>query len=90
MQKPHPDRSLCLKAKALSPPTANQVEDLDNILTDWAHSRHHILEEEPGNIMSDEALQTSLSSISPQELARDMRRAVTYCDYTNGGHGFGQ
>ena len=86
----NPNRLLDLKAKALSPPKATRVEDLDKILTEWKHIRHQILEEDPNHTMSDETLQTILLKVIPQELVRDMRRKLKDGEYKDDYHGFGQ
>ena len=52
----NPNHLIDPKAKALSPSKANKVSDLDQILTDWRHTRKMIVAEDPTCRMDDNNL----------------------------------
>ena len=68
------NRLIDLKAKALSPPQANKVSELDKILTEWRHTRKLIVEEDPKYKM-DETMQTILK-IMPPGYVKDIREQL--------------
>ena len=72
----NPNRLVDLKAKALSPPWANEAGDLDKILTKWNHTRKMIVEEDPKYKMDDETMQTILWKIMLPEYVKDMREQL--------------
>ena len=72
----NPNRLIDLKAKALSPPLANEAGDLDKILTEWRHTRKMIVEEDPKYKMDDETMQTILLKIMLPEYVKDMREQL--------------
>ena len=79
-----------LKAKALSPPRATKVTDLDKILTDWKHVRQQIMEEDSSYSMTGETLQTILLKIMPTAYVKEVRELITKGKYKDDYHGFEQ
>jgi hypothetical protein len=86
----NPNKLIDLKAKALSPPKANKVNDLEKILTDWKHVRQQIVEEDKDYKMDDETMQTILLKIMPQDFVKDMREQLTQGKHHKDYHGFEQ
>ena len=86
----NPNRLLELKAKALAPTRAKNVNELEKVLTEWKFVRRTIVEEDPEFSMADETLQTLLLRIIPADYVKDMREYLNRGLYKNDYYGFAQ